>query len=49
MLAYGNLHRNAISSEHTTPEYFESGAENPDNHTENKVISRGYGFITHTV
>lgn len=27
MLAYGNLHRNAISSQHTTPEYFESGAE----------------------
>lgn len=33
--------------EHTAVEYSESGSEGQASHTENKVISRGYGFITH--
>lgn len=31
--------------EHTAVEYSESGSEGQTSHTENKVISRGYGFI----
>lgn len=49
VLPYGNLHRNAISSERTAMEYSESRSEGQASETENKVISRGYGFITHSL